>query len=215
MQAYIVERALMPQKVSDERVLSAYLSIERETFLPFKFKSMKNVVEEPIFLEEDRFLAPLQPYATLIQEANIQEGEKVLVFPFSCGYISNLLDCLSKNIFTAEEKRYHTLFEDSTQATSCPEMTDKCLFIETIDDLSHLDSDFDVIFIDGAVEELPHVFLEKLSAKGRLVYVDATKDNMFYGRVVYKNKPETAKAWYSEKSTPKLNLFRRKNVFEF
>ena len=195
MQTYIVERALMPQKISDERVLSAYLSIERETFLPFKFKSMKNVVEEPIFLEEDRFLAPLQPYGMLIQESHIQEGEKVLVFPFSCGYIA--------------------LFEESIQATSCPEMKNKCLFIETIDDLSNLDSDFDVIFIDGAVEELPPVFLEKLSSNGRLVYVDATKDNMFYGRVVYKNKPETAKAWYTEKPTPKLNLFRRKNVFEF
>ena len=74
----MVDSQIRPNRVVDQRVLSAMRTIPRELFLPPNVQALA-YVDEDVPLGNGRFLMEPMVFARMLQFANLRENEQVLI----------------------------------------------------------------------------------------------------------------------------------------
>lgn len=159
MRNAMVDSQLRTSDVSDPHVIAAMAAVAREAFVPADRQAMA-YIDRPVRLAGNRALNPPLATGRLLTEAAIRPGEKVLLIGAATGYTAALLQAMGVEPVALEEdaglvavaKAAGVAVVEGALSGGVPDK-----------------APFDVIVIDGAVEDLPPTIVEQLADGGRLV----------------------------------------------
>ncbi|MDP6832107.1 MAG: protein-L-isoaspartate O-methyltransferase [Alphaproteobacteria bacterium] len=165
----MVNNQLLTNKLTDDRITQALLAVPRENFVP---KALRGVayLDEDIDLGDGRYLMEPMAFARMLQAAEIAPDDVVLDVACAGGYSTTVLAQLAATVVgleTTEEAVAGAEVQLADQnvdnaAVVVGELTEGC----------GEQGPYDVIFVNGAVEELPETFAGQLAEDGRIVVVE-------------------------------------------
>jgi protein-L-isoaspartate(D-aspartate) O-methyltransferase len=155
---------LRPNAVTDARVVAAMGEVERDRFVPQGMGPLA-YRDRPLPIGAGRELnAPLAT-ARLLVEAGIAPGDRVLLIGAAGGYTAALLAKLARHVVAVESDP--SLANSARAALAGAENVE---LIEGVLSAGHPDgAPYDLIVIDGAVEQLEQALVDQLKVGGRLV----------------------------------------------
>jgi len=159
MRSAMVDSQLRTSDVTDPAVIAAMASVPRESFLPDERKAMA-YIDRAVQLSGGRALNPPLATGRLLTEAAVKAGHKVLLIGAATGYAAVLLQKMGAIVTAVEEDSLLT----AKAAAAGVQITSAQLAAG-----SPGEGPYDVIVIDGAVEELPAALVGQLAEGGRLV----------------------------------------------
>ena len=163
MRRAMVDSQLRTNAVNDPRVMAAIEAVAREAFVPADRRALA-YVDRAVPLSGDRALNPPLVTARLIVEAGVAAGDKVLVIGAASGYAAAVLAGLAQSVVALES--------DAKLASAAKAQLKGLANVSVVTgDLAkgHAKAGpYDVILIDGAVEDLPDALVRQLADGGRL-----------------------------------------------
>ena len=215
---HMIDGQLAPNAVSDERVVAAMGISPRERFVPDAYKGCA-YVDDNIPLGHDRYVMQPQTLGLLLQAAQLEPGVKALLIGGATGYSALVMSHLGADVTVIEELR--ELADQARLILS--ELGQKNIEIKT--SALHLgcpgSAPYDVILINGAVEEVPEEILEQLSENGRLVTVRNVacrpSETIGLGRgiIVRRSGEQFVEQTLFDASVPLIQAFKKEQGFEF
>jgi protein-L-isoaspartate(D-aspartate) O-methyltransferase len=172
MRSAMVESQLRTSDVSDPRVIAVMARVPREEFVPAQRRAM-TYVDRAIPLSATRALNPPLATGRLLSEAQVAPGDRVLLIGAATGYSSALLVGMGANVTAIDEV-------DGPDAGATSLMRGPLA-------AGHADgAPYDLLFIDGAVEEVPATLVQQIVDGGRVVtgIVERGVTRLCSGRVV-------------------------------
>jgi protein-L-isoaspartate(D-aspartate) O-methyltransferase len=166
----MVDGQLRPNRVTSPKLLAAVRDLPRERFLPEGLRSVA-YSDEDVPLGNGRFLMEPMVLARLIQTLQPRDTDRALVVASGRGYGAALLARLVKSVVAVES--------DAALAASAAQ-TLKELGLTNIEQKGGAleagaaeAGPYDVIVIEGAVQQVPSGILDQLVDGGRLATVVA------------------------------------------
>jgi protein-L-isoaspartate(D-aspartate) O-methyltransferase len=170
----MVESQLRTSDVDDQRVIAVMAKVPREEFVPVERRAM-TYVDRPIPLAGGRALnAPLVT-GRLLKEAQIEVGDKVLLIGAATGYAAALLAELGAQVTAVEEEGGAEIALPGVTVVRGP-----------LEAGAPAGAPYDVLFIDGAVEEVPAALVQQLADGARVVtgVIDRGVTRLCAGKVI-------------------------------
>lgn len=165
---HMVASQLLPNQVTDARVIAAMGAVPRERFVPAAYRGVA-YVDEDIAVAPGRYLMEPMVLAKLLQATEIQPTDVILDVGCATGYSAAVLARLGNTVVGLE-----CMSDLARQAT-------ETLSALGIDNAAVVEGDlakglpgqgpFDAILFQGAVEVMPDAILGQLAPSGRLVAV--------------------------------------------
>ncbi|MCY6380568.1 protein-L-isoaspartate O-methyltransferase family protein [Hoeflea prorocentri] len=213
----MVDNQIRTTDVTSHAVLSAFLSVAREKFVSGNMRALA-YIDDDIRLSSgedgvpDRYLMEPSPLAKMIQLAEVREGDVVLEIGCGTGYVSALLSQLADSVVALESDP--ALAETAVQTLSELGYDNVAVVTGKLPEGYKPEAPYDVIFIAGAVEELPSALFDQLRDGGRLVVVEghgnASKANLY----VREGGHTSARRGFNTSVKP-LPGFEKKPEFQF
>lgn len=174
MRTAMVESQLRTSDVDDQRVIAAMAKVPREEFVPAERRAMA-YIDRPIPLTGGRALNPPLVTGRLLSEAQVAPGDKVLLIGAATGYAAALLVELGAQVTAVEEEGGPEI-----------EVAGATVVRGALKDGAASGAPYDVLFIDGAVEEVPATLVQQLAEDARVVtgVADRGVTRLSSGRVV-------------------------------
>ena len=207
----MVESQIRPNKVTDERLISAMASLPREVFVPKEFQSVA-YVDEAIPLGDGRYLMEPLITARLIQAAQPAPGDVALTIGCGTGYGAAVLSHMVSTVVAVECDG--GLAQQATQTLMDLGIDTVAVIHDPLEDGYMDQAPYDVIFFDGAVDEIPDVISSQLAEGGRLVAVVAG-EGVGDARLVTRHQGELSSRPVFDTGTPSLPGFEGKATFVF
>jgi protein-L-isoaspartate(D-aspartate) O-methyltransferase len=165
----MLEGQIRPNRVTDERVCEALRAVPREPFLPRELRGVA-YIDEDIPLGGGRYLMEPVVFARMLQAGDIDGDDVVLDIGSGGGYSSAVLSHLASAVVALESD---PALVERANANLAELGIDNVAVVEgALRDGCAKQGPFDVIFLNGAVEELPTPLLEQLGEGGRLMVVE-------------------------------------------
>lgn len=180
MRHAMVASQLRTNAVNDARVVEAMAVLPREDFLP---EAHREIAYRDTLLALAGGRSQNSPLATgrLLTVANLQPADKVLLIGAAGGYTAALLAGLVNSVVAVEvEPALAALARTATAAYANVELVEGPLAA------GHAaEAPYDVLIVDGAVEEIPAALLAQLTPGARVVtgVVDRGVTRLATGRV--------------------------------
>lgn len=165
---HMVESQIRTSDVTDYGVLNAFRTTHRELFVPKTSKALA-YSDANISLENDRVLMKPRDMSKMIQAADIQPTNIVLDIACGRGYSSAILAKLAETVVALEET--DEAVEKATTVLSESGADNAVVVKGNIKSGAREHGPFDVIFVNGAVAEVPSTWFDQLANNGRLVAV--------------------------------------------
>ncbi len=200
----MVDNQLRPQGVTDRGVLAAMAKVERERFVPEAVRPLA-YVDRPLEIGQGRSMMPPAALGRLLTEAAPQPGQRALVIGAGTGYSAAVLKEIGLEVVAVES--------DETLASAA-----RANGIETtLGELakgSAKGGSFDLILLDGAVEEIPEALGKQLAPGGLLVGAIADRG---VTRLIVGSCANDAIGWRSiaDSDVEPLPGFERPRAFTF
>lgn len=207
----MVESQIRPSDVTDRRITSAMLDIPRERFVPKDAASLAYMDSALVVAQGRSLLAP-RDFARLVQLAQIEASDKVLIVGGLGGYSSAVIARMAATVVAVEaDKAVSAEAAKTLKALSIANVS--CVAGDLVSGCA-VSAPYDVIVIEGGVEIVPDALLAQLADRGRLVAVEFEQG---VGRAVIRQKSgETlSRRAVFEASAPLLPGFARANAFAF
>lgn len=167
---FMVEGQVRTNRVTDGLLIDAMDSIAREEFLPDALKS-RAYIDEDIIVAPGRILMEPMVLARLLQTAEIKNTDLCLVAASATGYEVACMASMASMVVA---------IESNVDLASASETALKNIGADTVTVVKGnitkghpAHAPFDVIFINGAVSEIPKSLVAQLAEGGRLVCVVA------------------------------------------
>ena len=154
----MIDSQLRPEAVTDRAVLAAMASVERERFVPDAAKAFA-YFDRPLPLAEGRAMMPPAALGRLLSELAPRAGERALVVGSGTGYAAALLREMGPDVVALESD------------PSLAEMANEAGVDTVVGELAAgwpKGGPYDLILLDGAVEEIPSSLVAQLAPEGRL-----------------------------------------------
>ncbi|MDQ0320182.1 protein-L-isoaspartate(D-aspartate) O-methyltransferase [Pararhizobium capsulatum DSM 1112] len=170
----MVDNQIRTTDVTSHTVLSAFLSVPRESFVPAKLKPLAYIDTDIALESEDgaptgRYLMEPSPLAKLLQLAAVTPEDSVLEIGCGTGYVSALLSQLAGKVVSLEsDPSLATQASAALDALGCANVT---VVNGDLEKGHAAGAPYDLIFINGAVEAIPASIFDQLKNGGRLVAV--------------------------------------------
>lgn len=164
----MVDTQVRPNDVTRFPIIEAFLSVPRELFVPDTAREAA-YAEEMIGLAPGRVLLEPRTIAKMLEAADIGPGDVVLDVATGTGYVAALAGRMADAVIALEEDE--TLARDAETALS-EAGSDNVVVIEgRHSDGAAKHGPYDVILIEGAVEEVPDALTAQLREGGRIVAI--------------------------------------------
>ncbi len=170
----MVENQIRTTDVTSHSVLNAFLTVPRENFVPEKSKLLAYIdndieIAPAAAGKPARFLMEASPLAKLLQLGAITKQDKVLDVGCGTGYASAILSRLADKVIALDSD------EDlaaKTKANVAALGYDNVTVVTgDLEKGNAGNGPYDVIFINGSIEQLPQGLLDQLGEDGRLITV--------------------------------------------
>lgn len=164
----MVDSQLLPNKVTDARLIEVMGTVPREAFLP---QSLRGVayMDEDIQVAPGRYVIAPMVFARLLQEAGIRKTDAVLDVGCASGYSAAVLAKLAGGVVAVEEDAGLAAQASANLAATGAE--NAAVATAPLDTGHPGQAPYDVIVLEGSVEEVPPALLDQLAEGGRLVAV--------------------------------------------
>lgn len=159
----MIKQQVRTWKVLDDRILNVMNKYPREEFVPDTWRELA-YADINIPLENGNCMLFPGLEARVLQALDVQSGDRVLEIGTGCGYMTALLADLSGDVVSLDSADHmHASIRDHMQNTRF-----------ATGDANHGwqdQGDFDVIVINGSLQQLPDGLLDRLRSDGRLFAV--------------------------------------------
>lgn len=174
MRTAMVESQLRTSDVDDQSVIAAMAHVAREDFVPAERRAM-TYVDRPIPLSNGRALNPPLVVGRLLKEAQVKAGDKVLLIGAATGYSAALLAHLGAQVTAVEEEGGAEIAVAGVTVVR-----------GALNAGASAGAPYDVLFIDGAVAEVPAALVQQLADGARVVtgVVERGVTRLCSGRVI-------------------------------
>jgi protein-L-isoaspartate(D-aspartate) O-methyltransferase len=160
--AAMVVSQLRTSGVSDARVVAAMAQVEREKFLPESQRALA-YRDRSLPLGNGRSQNPPLATGLLLTEARLQPTDKVLVVGAAGGYAAAVAAQLAAKVVAVE-------VDPALAAAARSALEGQAELVEgPLADGHAAGAPYDVLIIDGAVEELPAALAAQVAPGGRIV----------------------------------------------
>ncbi len=167
--AFMVEGQVRTNDVTDKRITEIMGRLERERFVP-PAKLPLAYADTCVEVKPGRFLLDPRSFAKLAQLAEIQETDRVLDVACATGYSTAVLCGLSADVVTLEEDEELAKFAAPILRSS-QKLGRLYGVVGPHKGGAAGQAPFDVIFVNGAVEEVPQAWVDQLKEGGRMVVI--------------------------------------------
>ena len=166
--SHMIDCQLRPNEVNDERVIEAISAVPKDQFVP-KAKRAIAYVDEDLEVGEGRFLMEPRVFGRLLMAADVQPQDIVLDVGCATGYSSAVLAKLAEAVVAVEENENLATLAEKKLAEQ--DIMNAAVVSCTLCDGVAKQGPYDVIFLEGAVEDIPKKLLKQLKEGGRLLCV--------------------------------------------
>ncbi len=208
----MVDCQVRPNDVTDFRLVSAFLSIPREEFVPASKRGLA-YSEQEILTSEGRALWAPRDFSKLLKALSPHESDIALIIGAGAGYEAAVFGLIIETVIGLEDQEEYV--EATTERLSGLNI-DRAIIVEGALDKGLADqAPFDIIYINGMVEEVPQAWFEQLAEGGRLGVVVQTEPGLGQARVYIRSGGHVSYRAIFEACPPVLPGFERKKTFSF
>ena len=207
----MVDCQILPNRVTEQRLIEALGTVPREAFVPTEFKGVA-YVDEAIPLSGGRYLMEPLVTARLIQAAEPKAQDLALVIGCGTGYGAAVLSHLAGTVVAVESDG--GLAKEANQILSGLGMDTVAVMEGHLEKGYRKQAPYDVIFFDGAVADVLEAISSQLAEGGRLVAV-VSKDGLGKARLLTWHHDQVSSREVFDASTPLLPGFERSESFVF
>ncbi|MDG5494406.1 protein-L-isoaspartate O-methyltransferase [Niveispirillum sp. BGYR6] len=179
----MVESQLRPNKVSDLRLVDAFLAVPRDQFVPPALRGVA-YVDKAIPLGNGRFLLEPMVLGRLLQEARIAATDLVLDVGTATGYSAAIIGQIAATVVAVESDA--ALAAQANQAMQTLGVDNAAIVQGTLAAGWAKQGPYDVIVLEGAVAAVPQALLDQLAEGGRLVTVLLPESGVAVARLYQK-----------------------------
>ncbi len=171
----MVDCQIRTSDVTNHELLSAFLSVPREEFVAESHRPLAYIDEDLSLAElggEGRYLTEPAQLSRLLQAAHIESDDIVLVIGTGSGYSSAVISLLAASVVSIEENEELAGF--ASDKLNDLGFNNVAVVNSVHNSGLEKEAPYDVIFIDGAVEQVPGGLLDQLADNGKLIAVEGT-----------------------------------------
>jgi len=200
----MIDSQLRPQGVTDPMVLEAMGAVLRERYLPDGTRPLA-YVDRGVGIGDGRFLSPPAVLGKLLNQMRPRTSERALVVGAGSGYSSAILTHIGLDVVALESS--------AALAAQARE-----LGVEAVEGPLETGwakgAPYDLILIDGAVEQIPDAIIAQLADGGRLGTALIERE---VARLIVGRKVAGAFGYLTlgDAGTPALPGFSRPTTFKF
>ncbi|WP_377296591.1 protein-L-isoaspartate O-methyltransferase [Rhizobium sp. SGZ-381] len=207
----MVDNQVRTTDVTSHSVLRAFLTVPREAFVPEKMKPLA-YIDNDIEVAPGRYLMEASPLAKLLQLAAVTKDDVVLEIGCGTGYATALLSNIASAVVAVESDAGLATKATETLATlGC----DNAVVVTGNMEAGYAaEAPYDLIFINGAVEQVSEPVFQQLRDGGRLVTV-VGYGNASTARVFRKENGVVSESAFFNTSVKPLPGFRKAKEFVF
>jgi len=200
-------------KITDQNLLHMLSAVKREDFVPPAFRHCA-YIDQDIEIGSDRVLLAPLTFASLLQLADIEPSCRALIIGGGNGYAAAVIADLVGHVVS---------IDDSSELTAQAMEHAKRLNLKDVDikqvknmaDGYPLSAPYDIIFICGAIEQLPEQLTSQLGIGGRLVAIRESGKSLGKGILAKSIDGHINIREYFDASTKPLNGFKKSIQFVF
>ena len=155
----MVDSQLRPQAVTDPLVVAAMATVPREAFVP-QGSSAIAYIDRMVPLGGGRSLSPAASLGRMLTEMRCRMGERVLVIGAGTGYSSAVLAEMGLEVVAVEN--------DPALLDKLRSLPDVTVHAGLLEEGAASAAPYDLILVDGQIEQLPDAIVDQLKPGGRL-----------------------------------------------
>ena len=206
----MVDTQIRPADVTKFPIIEAMLQVRREKFVPDNLRETA-YADAILNIGFGRYILEPRTFAKMLDAVDIQRSELVLDVGCGFGYSSAIIGKFAEAVVALEENEFIALEAETTLAS------EGCLNTAVIQgklqDGAEQHAPFDVIIIEGAVDEIPTALVAQLANGGRMVAVFNEKGQGVV-RVGYKTGGRITWRFACNAYAPVLNGFEKVRTFK-
>ena len=205
----MVDTQIRPADVTKFPIIDAMLRVRREMFVPDEQRETA-YADAILDLGQGRSVLEPRTFGKMLDAVNIQGNELVLDLGCGLGYSAAVIGKFSEAVVTIEENMEMAVEAEKILAS------EGCLNVAVVQGklvegaMQH--APFDVIVIEGAVEEIPAGLVSQLAEGGRIVAV-FSQSGQGVVRVGYKADGRISWRFACNAFAPVLSGFEKANAF--
>ncbi len=200
----MIDSQVRPNDVTDRRLISAMAAVHRETFVaPAKLASA--YADVMVETGPGRWLLAARDFSKLLNSLAIRETDRALDIAAGTGYSSAVLSKLAASVVSLEQ-------DEAAAAAIRKNVPGVDVVMGPLKAGAAAKGPFDVIFVNGAVEEVPQAWLDQLAEGGRLA-VAVSEGSVRRGRIYTRSGGKTAWRTPFDTAIPLLPGFEKASEF--
>lgn len=205
----MVDTQVRPSDVTKFPIIEAMLSVPKEDFVPQRLREAAYIGEN-LELGADRVILEPRTLGKMLDAVNIQPGEIVLDLGCGLGYSSAVISRLAQAVIAVESDAE---MADEAQSILSAQGADNVAVVPgALAEGQVKHGPYDVILIEGAVEDLPQALTDQLRDGGRIaaIFADGALGTC---RVGHKSGGQVTWRRAFNASAPVIGEFRRAESF--
>lgn len=209
----MVDNQLRTTGVTDRRLLSVMGRVPRERFVPDARRVLAYIDEcHKVASVPDRFLASPAQFAKLVQLAEIGHEDVVLDIGCATGYTTAVLAGLANAVVGLDDRA--DLVAQANENLAALDIGNAAVVEGPLEEGVTSEAPFDVIIIEGEIDEVPKGLFAQLRDGGRLVAV-ISEGLTASAHIYVRSGEDIAGRTEFNATVPRLPAMQRQPAFEF
>lgn len=208
---HMVESQIRTSDVTEPAILKAFRTTPREKFVP-KAKSALAYGDSHIKMDEGRIMLRPRDFAKLIDAAEIRSSDIILDIACGRGYSTAIMAKLADTVVGLETT--DEAVDKATDLLNDADISNAAIVKGDLKSGASEHGPFNVIFVNGAVTDVPKSWISQLANRGRLVCI-VQNGPMGRGTVFTKSGEQVGERVVFDASAPILPGFEREAAFVF
>lgn len=205
----MIDSQVRPNDVTDRRLIAAMATVAREAFMPAS-KRASAYADISVETGPGRWMTAPRDFSKLVNAAAIRDTDRVLDIAPGSGYSSAVLSKVGAGVVAIEQDE--TAAKTVRDGLAAAGIAGVDVVAGPLKAGAPAKGPFDVIFVNGAVEDVPKAWLDQLAEGGRLV-VAVSEGGVRRGRVYTRSGGKTAWRTPFDTSIPALPGFEKAAEF--
>jgi protein-L-isoaspartate(D-aspartate) O-methyltransferase len=205
----MVDTQIRPADITKFPIIDAMLKVRREVFVPDQMRQTA-YTDSIVYLGGDRIVLDPRSFGKMLDAVNIQGDELVLDIGSGLGYSAAVIGKVCEAVVALEED------DDMASNSETILATEGCLNVAvlqgTLSEGAAKHAPFDVIVIEGAVEEISDELVTQLADGGRIAAIFSQKSQGVL-RVGYKTQGKISWRFVCNAYAPVLAGFHKTQSF--